>query len=162
MPQAERKNISLNFDILNPSLPLIYFDAIRISQTIDNLLSNSLKFTPENGRIKVEIDYKPIPPGEFLSLDKYVIVSVSDTGVGITQEQQKLLFSKYTQAKNTPQKLSQLGTGLGLYLVKGIVEAHKGRVWVKSTPGVGTAVSFTLPADNQESLVQSTINTTLN
>lgn len=154
MPQAERKNISLNFEILAEFLPEISFDEIRISQTIDNLLSNSLKFTPNGGKIKVEIDYKTIPPkldGSFpmeesLSLDKYIIISVSDNGVGIAPEQQKLLFSKYTQAKNTPEKLSTLGTGLGLYMVKGIVEAHAGRVWIKSALGQGTTFFFTLPA----------------
>ena len=154
MPQAERKNISLSFDVIVKSLPEISFDEIRISQVIDNLLSNSLKFTPENGTIKVEVDYKTIPPvldgysamGEFLSLDKYIVISVSDTGVGIAKEQQKLLFSKYTQAKNTPEELATLGTGLGLYLVKGIVESHNGRIWVKSAPGQGTTFSFSLPA----------------
>jgi len=154
MPQAERKNISLNFDVLPKSLPKISFDEIRISQVIDNLLSNSLKFTPENGAINIEVDYKAIPPkvdgsspmGEFLSLDKYIVVSVSDTGVGIAKEQQKFLFSKYTQAKNTPEELATMGTGLGLYLVKGIIESHGGRIWVKSAVGQGTTFSFTLPA----------------
>jgi signal transduction histidine kinase len=154
MPQAERKSISLNFNLLNDSLPLISFDEIRVSQAIDNLLSNSLKFTPEGGKIKVELDYKVIPPvvdgtspmGEFLSLDKFIIVSVSDSGVGITPEQQKLLFSKYVQAKNTSEKVATMGTGLGLYLAKGIVEAHNGRIWVKSALGQGTTFSFTLPA----------------
>lgn len=176
LPQAQRKNISLSFDVIAKSLPEISFDEIRISQVIDNLLSNSLKFTPENGRIKVEIDYKVIPPvtdgtspmGEFLSLDKsstffsreytsnhkafekvldkYIVVSVSDTGVGIAKEQQKLLFSKYTQAKNTSEEISTMGTGLGLYLVKGIVESHDGRIWVKSAQGQGTTFSFSLPA----------------
>lgn len=153
MPQAERKNISLSFNVASP-LPEISFDEIRISQVIDNLLSNSLKFTPEKGQINVEIDYKTIPPvldgtspmGEFLSLDKYIVVSVSDSGVGITPEQQKLLFTKYTQAENTSEKIATQGTGLGLYLVKGIVESHEGRIWVKSAPGQGTTFSFSLPA----------------
>ena len=154
MSQAQRKNISLSFDVVTKSLPEISFDEIRISQVIDNLLSNSLKFTPEGGKIKVEVDYKVIPPvldgtspmGDFLSLDKYIVISVSDTGVGIAKEQQKFLFSKYTQAKNTPEELATLGTGLGLYLVKGIVESHNGRIWVKSTVGQGTTFSFSLPA----------------
>jgi len=153
-PQAEHKNISLSFNSLSKSLPQISYDEIRIGQVIDNLLSNSLKFTPEGGKIKIEVDYRVIPPtldglspmGEFLSLDKYIIISVSDTGVGIAKEQQKYLFSKYTQAKSTPEQLATLGTGLGLYLVKGIVESHDGRIWVKSAPGVGTTFSFSLPA----------------
>lgn len=143
-PQAERKNISLDLNIVSKPIPLISFDSMRITQAIDNLLSNSLKFTPENGKIKVEIDYKAIPPAP----DKYIVVSVSDNGIGITKEQQKLLFSKYTQAKNVDLKLAKLGTGLGLYLVKGIVQSHDGRVWVESTPGQGTTVSFTLPSIN--------------
>ena len=154
MPQAERKNISLSFDVLAKSVPEISFDEIRISQVIDNLLSNSLKFTPENGKIKVELDYKTIPPvldgispmGELLSLDKFIVISVADSGVGIAPEQQKLLFSKYTQAKNTSEKVATMGTGLGLYLAKGIVESHEGRIWVKSAQGQGTTFSFTLPA----------------
>src|SRR3990172_6236584 len=154
MPQAQRKNISLSFNVVARSLPEIYFDEIRISQVIDNLLSNSLKFTPENGKIQVEIDYSAISPvvdgtspmGEFLSLDKYIVVSVSDNGVGLSPEQQKLLFSKYTQAKNTSEEITTMGTGLGLYLVKGIIESHEGRIWVKSVPGQGTTFSFSLPA----------------
>lgn len=153
-PQAERKNISVKFNVINNNLPLINFDSIKVVQVIDNLLSNALKFTPEGGKINIEVDYKAIPPkvdgaspmGEFLSLDKYVLVSVADTGVGIAKEEQNLLFSKYIQAKNTPETLSNKGTGLGLYMVKGIVESHGGRVWVKSTQGVGTTFSFTLPA----------------
>ena len=153
MPQAERKNISLNFGILAKSLPEISFDEIRISQVIDNLLSNSLKFTPENGKITVELDYDVISPAsdnplstkEFSGLNKYIVVSVSDNGVGITPEQQKFLFSKYTQAKNTTEELATKGTGLGLYLVKGIVESHDGQVWVKSAQGKGTTFSFALP-----------------
>ncbi|OGH50426.1 MAG: hypothetical protein A3H17_02220 [Candidatus Levybacteria bacterium RIFCSPLOWO2_12_FULL_37_14] len=154
IPQAQRKNISLSFNVVARSLPEISYDEIRISQVIDNLLSNSLKFTPENGKIQVEIDYSAISPvvdgtspmGEFLSLDKYIVVSVCDNGVGIAQEQQKLLFSKYTQAKNTPEELATMGTGLGLYLVKGIIESHDGRIWVKSAAGQGTTFFFTLPA----------------
>lgn len=156
MPQAERKSISLTFDMVAKTLPEIYFDEIRISQVIDNLLSNSLKFTPEKGKIKVGIDYKAIPPvldgispmKEFLSLDKYIVISVSDNGIGITPEQQKLLFSKYTQAQNSSEKIASMGTGLGLYLVKGIIESHEGRIWVKSAQGQGTTFSFTLPATN--------------
>ncbi len=155
-PQAQRKNIALSFEALAKSVPKISYDEIRISQVIDNLLSNSLKFTPEGGKIKIELDYKAIPPvldgttpmGEFLSLDKYIVVSVSDTGVGIPLAQQKLLFGKFTQAKNTSEQIATQGTGLGLYLVKGIVESHDGRIWVKSAPGLGTTFFFTLPAAN--------------
>lgn len=152
MPQAERKQISLSFQIINP-LPLIYFDPLRIPQVINNLISNSLKFTPEKGVVKIEVDYKAVPPNlnnpsgkdKFLSLEKYIITTISDNGIGIAKEQQKYLFSKFSQAQDAPEKLTKLGTGLGLYLVKGIVETHGGRIWVKSEPGQGTTITFTLP-----------------
>ncbi len=158
MPQAERKHTSLTYNILNP-LPLIYFDPIRISQVLNNLISNSLKFTPEGGIVKIEADYKPIPPNlnnptqkeKFLGLEKYIIVSVSDNGIGIDKEQQSYLFSKFQQAKNTPEKLTKLGSGLGLYLVKGIIEAHGGRVWIRSQPTKGTTITFAIPSHNPES-----------
>ncbi|MBI2049704.1 GAF domain-containing sensor histidine kinase [Candidatus Roizmanbacteria bacterium] len=153
MPQAERKHILLTYDILNP-LPLIYFDPIRISQVFNNLISNSLKFTPEGGTVKIEADYKPMPPNlsspsqkEILqSLEKYIVVSVSDNGIGIDKDQQKFLFSKFSQAKNTPEELTKLGSGLGLYLVKGIIEAHGGKVWIRSLPSKGTTITFAIPA----------------
>jgi signal transduction histidine kinase len=153
LPQAERKNISLNFESLTKSIPKISFDEIRISQVIDNLLSNSLKFTPENGKITVRAEYKAVSPTldgaspakEILSLDKYIVISVSDTGIGLTPEQQKSLFSKYKQAENSTEKLATMGTGLGLYLIKGIVEAHEGQIWVKSAPNLGSTFSFSLP-----------------
>jgi len=152
-PQAERKNISLSFNTLADSIPEISFDEIRISQVIDNLLSNGIKFTPEKGEIKVELDYKVLPPTtdgtspmkDILSLDKFVVISVSDTGIGITSEQQHSLFSKYTQVENISEKISAKGTGLGLYLTKGIIETHGGRIWVKSSPGQGATFYFSLP-----------------
>ena len=166
MPQAERKQISLSFQIINP-LPLIYFDVLRISQVINNLISNSLKFTPEKGFVKIEVDYKPVPPNlnaptdkdKFLSLEKYIIVTVCDNGIGIAKEQQKYLFSKFTQAHNAPEKLTNLGSGLGLYLVKGIIEAHGGRVWVKSEPGLGTTITFPLPVHTASEEKQTSSST---
>jgi two-component system, OmpR family, phosphate regulon sensor histidine kinase PhoR len=155
MPQAQKKNVALTFENLASYIPEISFDETRICQVIDNFLSNSFKFTPENGKVTVRIDYKTIPPvldgispmKDFLSLDKFVVISVTDTGAGIPLEQQKRLFSKYTQAENTG-KVATKGTGLGLYLVKGIIEAHNGKVWVKSNPGEGSTFFFALPSTN--------------
>lgn len=152
-PKAMGKHISLKYNILK-SLPLIYFDPLRIIQIVNNLISNSLKFTPEGGEVNIEVDYRPIPPDlnnssnpdQLLSLDKFIVVSVSDTGIGIPFEQQKYLFSKFSQIKTAPEKLTKLGSGLGLYIVKGIVEAHGGKVWVNSEWGKGTKVTFILPA----------------
>ncbi len=133
-PQAIKKNIEVNSYVPN-ALPQVNFDKIRITQVLNNLVSNSLKFTPPNGKITVfgEINHD------------CVTVSVSDTGMGISEEDQKDLFSKFYQIRKTPHELAKKGTGLGLYIVKGIVEAHGGQVLVKSDVGQGTTISFTLP-----------------
>jgi len=133
-PQAIKKNIKVTSYVPN-ALPQINFDKIRINQVLNNLVSNSLKFTPPNGKITVfgEIDHD------------CVTVSVSDTGMGISEEDQKDLFSKFYQIRKTPHELAKKGTGLGLYIVKGVIEAHGGQVLVKSNIGQGTTISFTLP-----------------
>jgi signal transduction histidine kinase len=133
-PQAIKKNIEVNSYLPN-ALPQVNFDKIRINQVLNNLVSNSLKFTSPGGKITVfgEIDHD------------CVTVSVSDTGMGISEEDQKDLFSKFYQIRKTPLELAKKGTGLGLYIVKGIVEAHGGQVLVKSDVGKGTTISFTLP-----------------
>ncbi|MEK7534460.1 MAG: HAMP domain-containing sensor histidine kinase [Patescibacteria group bacterium] len=137
LPQATKKHISLTSSIPS-SLPKISIDSIRIGQVMNNLLSNSIKFTQEGGTLQVVIYYNP-------NKNKFITVSVTDTGIGIPKEFQKDLFSKFAQANDTPQKLAKQGTGLGLYVVKGIVEAHGGTVSLESTPAKGTTISFTLP-----------------
>lgn len=133
-PQAKKKDVELN-SYVPKTLPDLSFDKIRVNQVLNNLISNSLKFTPSGGKITVL--------GE-INTDS-VTVSVTDTGMGISEEDQKDLFSKFYQIRKTPAELAKGGTGLGLYIVKGIVEAHGGFVTVDSTPGQGTTISFTLP-----------------
>jgi len=74
-----------------------------------------------------------------------VTVGVSDNGIGIPENEQKDLFSKYYQIRTTPHELAKKGTGLGLYITKGIVGAHNGSVGVISSEGKGTTIYFTLP-----------------
>jgi len=133
-PQAIKKNLELNSYVPN-TLPQVNFDKIRITQVLNNLVSNSLKFTPQGGKITVFGEINP----------DTITVSVSDTGMGISEEDQKDLFSKFYQIRKTPHELAKKGSGLGLYIVKGIVEAHGGQVLVKSEVGQGTTISFTLP-----------------
>ena len=136
-PMAEKKGISLSSKI--SPLPPIIFDRTRISQVLNNLISNSLKFTPTGGKIMVEVKVT----GNFAK------VSVSDTGIGIPLEKQKGLFGKFYQVQN-PQHPG--GTGLGLYVSKGIVEIHDGKIELESEEGKGTTVSFTLPLNTSQSL----------
>jgi signal transduction histidine kinase len=134
LPQANKKQILVSTDIYFP-LPKVEVDSVRMTQVLNNLISNSLKFTPIGGKIIVSAK----PDGNFLT------VSVTDNGIGIPQSEQKDLFSKYYQIRTNPHELSKKGTGLGLYIVKGIVEAHGGEVGVISNDVKGTTIFFTIP-----------------
>lgn len=134
MPQANKKQVIISTDIYYP-MPRIEIDKARITQVLNNLISNSLKFTPANGKIIVSAK-----PNE-----GFITVSVSDNGMGIDESEQKDLFSKYYQIRTTPHELAKKGTGLGLFIIKGIVEAHGGSVGVKSKPGEGTTIFFNIP-----------------
>ena len=134
LPQAKKKQIIISTNIYFP-LPKVEVDPERITQVLNNLISNSLKFTPPNGRITISAK----PEKNFLD------VSVSDNGMGIPENEQKDLFSKYYQIRTNPHELSKKGTGLGLYIVKGIVEAHEGEVSVSSKPNEGATITFRIP-----------------
>jgi len=134
LPVATKKQVSIDMELKN-DLPQLNFDQIRITQVINNLISNSLKFTSEGNKITVSSSAKA----------DCIIVSVADTGMGISKEDQTHLFSKFYQLKKTDEKIAVKGSGIGLYIVKGIVEAHGGTVWVDSEIGKGTKISFTLP-----------------
>ncbi len=110
-------------------------DERRLKQVMFNLLSNAAKFTPDGGAIRVESRKE----------GKELIISVSDTGIGIAPEEQERIFEEFYQASNTI-KDKPPGTGLGLPVTKSIVEMHGGRIWVESEgPGKGSRLTFTLP-----------------
>ncbi|MCA1647316.1 MAG: response regulator [Chloroflexi bacterium] len=117
-----------------PAGAVVVADPARLKQILYNLLSNAVKFTPTGGRISLmaQVDASE------------AVISVRDNGVGISPEDQDLIFEPFHQAKVAGQS-HQEGTGLGLPLARLLVELHKGRIWFGSTPGVGSCVSFTLP-----------------
>ena len=115
-------------------LPWIMADRARISQAINNLLDNAIKYSPNGGTVTVEL----------LRQATAVVVSVEDKGVGITPEKQKLLFTKFYRADEF-LKLAVRGAGVGLALCKYIVEAHGGRIWAESQEDLGSTFSFSLP-----------------
>jgi signal transduction histidine kinase len=113
-------------------------DDQRLSQVIANLVSNAVKFTPEGGSIHLQAG-KMGEEGEFCTLR----ISVADSGIGISDEQQKRLFASFEQADSgTSRKFG--GTGLGLAISKRIVEMMNGRIWVKSSLGNGSTFAFTV------------------
>lgn len=141
-PQALSKNITLNLD-LAPLLPEISFDKVRLNQVLNNLLSNAIKFTGSGGKITIRAEEE----------EGKIKVSVSDNGVGIPKEKQGRLFSKFSQISHPTTSDFQhptnpiSGTGLGLYISRGIIEAHGGKIDLQSQVGHGTTITFSLPAD---------------
>ena len=102
-----------------------------MNQVLSNLIGNSLKFTPEGGKVTIEgtVD------------GKFVLFAVRDTGAGIPPADLPFVFNRFWQAK----RMNRSGAGLGLAIARGIVLGHGGRIWIESAPGVETAVRFTLP-----------------
>ena len=140
-PIAMKKNIDLQIEPL-PELPTVNIEESRIVEVIENLVGNALKFTPEGGSVKISAS---LIDGDHSA----VKVSVSDTGVGVAEENLELIFEKF-QSLGTATTGSR-GTGLGLAISKQIVTAHGGQIWVESTPGKGSSFSFTVPCSLQQS-----------
>jgi signal transduction histidine kinase len=159
--------MELSLDLaLAPDLPLADADAERVGQVLRNLLNNAIMHTPPGGTIAVEAlsttedgrrktnVYENVVPSFVLRPSSFVLVRVRDSGVGIAPEQLELVFERFFRADPARARATG-GAGLGLTIVRQLVEAHGGRVWVESTLGQGTTFSFTLPAAPPEPGCQS-------
>jgi len=132
-PQIKEKNISLKINA-KTGIDKIKADSGQLERALLNLLSNAIKFTPEKGKIVIDIKDK----GDSIEF------GVEDTGIGIPRQDLEKVFDEFFRSDNaSAQKIK--GTGLGLSLVKKIIEAHKGKIWVKSELGKTTRFSFTIP-----------------
>ena len=120
---------------LDPDLPSIPIDERRIKQILLNLLSNASKFTPEHGQIVVVARRNP---------DGGVTIAVVDTGVGMTEEQQRIAMAPFGQVQSYYTR-TQEGTGLGLPIARGLARQHGGDLYLRSEPDIGTAAVVTLP-----------------
>ncbi|MEM9539188.1 MAG: PAS domain S-box protein [Cyanobacteria bacterium P01_E01_bin.42] len=149
--QALGKRIQLHLE-LPPNLPDIWVDKRRIRQVLINLLSNAVKFTPAEGRIALEVVSLP---SDTTRKQRYLRFSVTDNGIGITPENLKKLFQPFVQVDSALNRQYE-GTGLGLALVKRIVELHGGEVAVTSKVGVGSCFSIELPYITAESYLPPT------
>jgi signal transduction histidine kinase len=136
--QIEAKHLSLQVEI-PASLPPIWGDRGRLIQILTNLVSNAYKYTPDDGEIHITVDGQVDP-----SSPDCLTVSVRDTGLGISPEDQQKLFTKFFRADD-PRVRDVPGTGLGLSITKSLVEMHNGEIWFESAPDQGTVFTFTLP-----------------
>ncbi len=143
-PTIESKGIKLIFDIKSEREIIVTSDKVKINQVISNLISNAIKFTHE-GSIKITVKVS--------KEERKVKVSVEDTGIGIPKDQLEKIFERFRQVKNFSQDFNE-GTGLGLTISKGFIEALGGTISVSSTVGKGTRFQFALPLTKIEDELQ--------
>lgn len=132
---AEERGITLSVSPIDPAFGLLV-DSVRFRQILDNLIGNAIKFTPPDGQIAVDIE---------VGAESSIQISVSDTGIGMRSEDIAIAMEPFRQLDNAlTRKIA--GTGLGLPITKGLVEAHGGAVMIESEPGRGTTVRIVFPA----------------
>jgi signal transduction histidine kinase len=132
-PLAQKKNIDLRCQVA-ADIPLLRQDPSKLQQILSNLLSNAIKFTPEGGRVLLKAEADPL----------HVVLTVSDTGVGIAPEEQELVFERFRQAGN-PLTREHAGTGLGLSIVRELSKLLGGEVTLRSELGRGSTFTIRLP-----------------
>lgn len=137
---ASEKKIEIAVDI-QPGIPMVYVDRARIQQVVLNILNNAIKYNHPGGSIHIKASER----------DDYVLISVSDTGIGIESKDLENIFTGFYHAG---YKLSYeyKGPGLGLAISKKIVEGHGGKIWAESKPGGGSTFYFTLPKSDDEEI----------
>ncbi len=133
--QTDKHSFVLDFP---PEFPPVFGDEERLRQVLNNLVSNAIKYAPQGGEIRV---------GGW-SGEQQATVYVADQGIGIPAGEQGKLFQRFYRVDSSLRRSTQ-GAGLGLYLCRSIVEAHGGRIWLRSEPGKGTTVLLTLPVTDQ-------------
>ncbi len=133
--RALRHYINLSQKI-SPDVTTVYADERKLKQVIYNLLTNAIKFTPDNGSISLIVS----------KADKDVMFSIEDTGIGIPEEALSKLFYPFSQIRLLHPSVHE-GTGLGLSIVKAIIELHGGKIWVESKVGKGSKFTFSIPSN---------------
>jgi signal transduction histidine kinase/CheY-like chemotaxis protein/GAF domain-containing protein len=155
---AVNAGVSISNDISTSSLPDVLSEETKLQQVLENLLSNALKFTPEGGSITFSAtlsehppddpalaSFDPLPPLDPGSQPQSVVVSVTDTGAGIDEEQLARIWDRFYQVDSSVKRRSG-GTGLGLAIVRSLVELNGGQAWVTSKgANLGSSFSFSLP-----------------
>lgn len=131
---ASDKEITLTLKRVSPEARTVRTDALILKEVLSNLVSNAIKYTPEGGSVEVKAS----------SRRAETLISVTDTGLGIPKYSQEHVFTKFFRAHNVVKQETS-GTGLGLYLVKGLLDELGGRIWFESIEGKGTTFFVTIP-----------------
>lgn len=131
--RIKEKEITLTLNV-PPEIPKLYMDKQRMTLVLQNIIENAVKYTPDHGKIDVTVEVS----------DNFVRTSIKDNGVGIPKDDQVKLFSKFFRAANV-MRMQTEGSGLGLFIVKNIINKHGGDITFNSKEGLGTEFVFTLP-----------------
>lgn len=133
--RLQEKNLTLNVKLAQESLPL-YGDAKRLAWALDNLLSNAYHYTLTDGQVSIHADQD--------MTTQEIRIDIIDTGVGIAATDLPYLFTRFFRVQNR-ETFNEEGVGLGLFIVKSLVEMHKGHIWIESIVNKGTSIHITLP-----------------
>jgi len=136
--QIKKKEIKFEYKKPKKKLPKVMLDVEKMKLAIQNLLDNAIRYTRPEGRVTVSLRY----------VKKEIELSVKDTGIGIPKDQQERVFIKFFRGANAI-RLETEGSGLGLFIVKNIIEAHGGKIWFESEENVGTTFHFTIPVKEE-------------
>jgi len=136
LPLAKRKKINLKLQEPKNKIPEVKVDVEKINIVFQNLIDNAIHYTESGGKVSVSIKR---PKNQ-----NNILISVKDTGIGIPKNQQKRIFKRFFRGVDAT-KMETVGTGLGLFIAKNIVEAHGGKIWFESVENKGTTFYFTIP-----------------
>ncbi len=145
---AHAKHIELACECQFTQEETFPMDSGKMTRVLNNLLSNAVKFTPEGGFITLQAGWTET--GADANRQEGIRIVVSDTGIGIRPEDLKNIFVRFYQSESTQKEEMNTGSGIGLHLVKGYIDLHKGKITVESTPGKGTSFTIVLPAPDPQ------------
>lgn len=157
LPLADKKNIEMTSEI-DPKIPILFQDSVKLQQILNNLISNAIKFTPEGGRVHVAATLCDDDP------DLMELI-VEDTGIGIPLDEQEHIFEKFRQGRSSPESKDALtrayeGTGLGLSIIRELSKLLDGEVFLESEFGRGSKFTVRLPVKMSQDQLLSDLNDT--
>jgi PAS domain S-box-containing protein len=132
---AEKKNLTLSANV-DPGLPILNLDDVMLRRALNNLVDNAIKYTPDGGTITVSATIR----------DNDLVLSVKDTGLGISEENQKHLFERFRRVRRREHQAVK-GSGLGLFIVKSVAQRHGGDAWIESKEGEGSTFNISIPLE---------------